>query len=255
MRSAIRDISRYLIALVLIGVCVRSAEAKILFYDNFNGPVLGPPWTASLPTTWQRTPRTSGIASYLGAPDFSFETVDVVSAIQLANVLGDASRVGWSSQAIDTPETPMICEARFKTPEFGPTTSIDGFMELWLLDATDDTRYDKVSLVTPEYGSGRIFDAVSSVSKYGFDSSSRFTFASNTWYRMVLTGSMTQGVKAAIWDDSGANKVLIAFNLRHTLSAYPSGFRVGISQMMGAPGGNYPTDVAIDYVLVTAGSK
>jgi hypothetical protein len=79
--------------------------------------------------------------------------LDGASVIELDNLLGDASRVGWSSRAaIDTPNTTMTCEVRFNTLTLGPITSIDGLMELWLLDATDQTKYDKVSLLAPEYG-------------------------------------------------------------------------------------------------------
>src|SRR5579863_2463031 len=258
MKSSVMRINEYLTALMLIFICARSADAAILFYDNFTGPVIGPAWTTALPDAWQRTPQTSGTATYIGAPGFvSFGVLDGASVLKLDDILNDASRDGWSSTAVIAPtKTPIICEVRFNTLTLGPTTSIDGFMELWLLDATDQTKYVKVSLVAPEYGSGRVFDAFSSVTNAHLDSvdaGSDFTFADNTWYRMVLTGSITQGLRAKISDDT--EKILIGTELGHSLSAYSSGFRVGISQVMGAPGAFYPTNVAIDYVEVLTGAK
>jgi hypothetical protein len=142
------------------------------------------------------------------------------------------------------------------TLDVSSSTSIDRLLELWLLDAKDHSKYDKVELTAPDYGSSHLFNASSSISNFGFDTSLQnptgFSFESNTWYHMVLTGSLSEPVHAAVFDDS--NNVLISVSLRHTLSSYPSGFRIGISQSMGLPNAPYPTDVAIDYVAVKAGS-
>src|SRR5262249_4207312 len=108
---------------------------------------------------------------------------------------------------------------------------------------------DKVALSAPEFGSDRVFTSNSTITGAGLDT--HFAFADNTWYRMVIRGSTTQVVRASIYNDAGTVE-LIGVNLGHTLTEYPSGFKIGISQSMGGPGAPFPTDVALDSVKLTA---
>jgi hypothetical protein len=242
---------------ILLGV--KSANARVLYSDNFDGPTLSSVWQPSLPDAPWRFPQETEFANYLGASEYSFEILDGVSVIQLANTLNNAQRVGWSSSLVFTPssfpsKTRIVYEARLNTLNISSTTGIDELLELWLLDATDESQYDKVELSAPDYGAQRVFNASSSISNFGYDTGLRnptgFTFNSHTWYRMVLTGSQAEPVCALILDDTDKH-VLISVSLRHTLSSFPSGFRIGLSQSMGAPNAPYPTDVAIDYLKVS----
>jgi hypothetical protein len=239
----------------------KSANARVLYYDNFNGPTLSSVWQPYLPDAPWRFPQETESADYLGASEYSFEMLDGVSVIQLSNTLNNAQRVGWSSSLVFTPssfpsKTRIVYEARLNTLDISSTTGIDELLELWLLDATDESQYDKVELSAPGYGTERVFNASSSISNFGYDTGLQnptgFTFNSNTWYRMVLMGSQAEPVRAAILDDT-TKRVLISVSLRHTLSSFPSGFRIGMSQSMGLPGAPYPTDVAIDYLKVSSG--
>jgi hypothetical protein len=120
------------------------------------------------------------------------------------------------------------------------------------LDSSIPDNYDKVALSAPDYGVDRIFASDSSITKMGLETD--FPFTNNTWYRMVISGSMTQEVRASIYNDA-ATVELIGVNLGHNLSAYTSGFRIGLSQSMASPGSPFPTDVAIDWVRLTAGQN
>jgi hypothetical protein len=225
--------------------CVRPIDRELLF-DDFDGPNLNPIWQASLPNAPYRFG--SVLATYLGESNFSFQSLNDSSVIRLQNVLANTERRGWSSATSFPSDAPIVYEARFNTLVQSFSTGIDELLEIWLLDADKPDSYDIVALSTPGFGSGRIFTAGSSITGLGLDTV--FFFDNNTWYRMVISGSQTQEVRAAIHDDAGTELISVGFG--HDLGAYASGFRIGISQSMGFPQAPFPTDVAIDSVRLTA---
>ena len=218
-----------------------------LFFDDFDGPNLNPIWRGPLPDAPYRFRSVD--AAYLGDSNFSFQSLDGSSVVRLQNILANTQRRGWSSSETFSTDSSIVYEARFNTLVQSPTTGIDELLEIWLLDANEPENYDIVALLTPGYGAGRDFTASSSITGAGVDTP--FFFAQNTWYRMVIRGSQTQQVRASIYNDAGTEE-LIGVDLGHDLSAYASGFRIGVSQSMGFPGSPYPTDVAIDSVRLTA---
>jgi hypothetical protein len=217
--------------------------ARELLVDNFDGPTLSSAWQVFLPDAPYRYQSVS--AAYLGASSYTFATLGGSRVIRLHNSLNNTQRRGWSSSAAFPADAPIVYEARFNTVIQSSDTAIDELLELWLLDANDPSRHDIVALTAPGFGSDRIFTAGSSITNQGLDT--WFEFSNDTWYRMVITGSPTQEVTAAIYNDARTEK-LISIGFGHDLSAYPAGFRVGISQSMGFPGSPYPTDVLIDWV-------
>jgi hypothetical protein len=235
-----------ILTILLASLTAASASGETLFVDEFEGPVLNPIWQASLPSAPWRFD--AGVAFFEGASGFTFQSLNGRSVIRLQNVLGDAQRKGWSSSTTFPTDEPIVYQARFNTLVQSPTTAIDELLEIWLLDAANPANYDIVALTAPDYGRERIFTSGSSISGAGLDT--QFPFENNTWYRMVISGSKTQEVRASIYNDAGTVE-LMAVNLGHTLSAYASGFKIGISQSMGLPGAPYPTDVALDSVRLT----
>ena len=227
--------------------CAASVYAEPLFFDNFDRPNLNPIWQAGLPNAAWRFG--AGTAIFQGESNFSFQSLGGSSVIRLQNILGDAQRKGWSSSTSFPSDAPIVYEARFNTLVQSFSTGIDQLLEIWLLDSNNPDNYDIVALSAPSFGSDRVFTAGSSITNVGLDTN--FPFTNNTWYRMVISGSMTQEVRASIYNDA-ATVELIGVNLGHNLSAYTSGFRIGISQSMGLPGSPSPTDVAIDSIRLTA---
>jgi hypothetical protein len=223
-----------------------SVYGETLFFDDFDGPNLNPVWEAFLPDAPWRFD--AGIAIFQGESNFSFQSLDGSSVIRLQNLLGDAERRGWSSSTSFPPDAPIVYEARFNTLVQSASTGIDELLEIWLLDANNPDNYDIVALSAPGFGSDRVFTAGSSITNVGLDTD--FPFTDNTWYRMVISGSMTQEVRASIYNDA-ATVELIGVNFGHNLSAYTAGFKMGISQSMGLPGSPFPTDVALDSVRLT----
>ncbi len=236
-----------LLTMLLASFAATSVHGETLFFDDFDGPNLNPIWQPPLPDAPWRFG--AGIAIYQGESGFSFESLDGSSVIRLQNTLDDAQRRGWSSATTFPSDAPIIYEARFNTLIQSPDTGIDELLEIWLLDAANPDNYDIVALSAPSFGSDRVFTSHSSITNTGLDT--HFAFENNTWYRMVITGSPTQEVRASIFNDARTDE-LIGVNLGHTLSAYPSGFRIGISQSMGLPGAPFPTDVAVDWVRLKA---
>jgi len=235
--------------LLIASFAAASAYADTLLVDEFNGPALDPVWQASLPAAGHRFGREPAL--YQGASQFTFEMLNGRSVLRLHNTLNDLERRGFSSSTIFSADTPIFYQARFNTlVQQNFATGIDELLEIWVLDASDPTRYDILALSGPGRGtfSDRVFSSGSSFSGAGRDA--QFGFADNTWYRMVISGSATHELRASIYNDTGTQE-LIGVDLGHTLSAYPSGFRIGFSQSVGFPNLPAPTDVALDSLRLT----
>lgn len=231
---------------VIMIVLAASTNAQFTnFFDNFNGPTLNPMWSGGLPDA----PIASGDSApetYVGAPDYYFETINGYSVLRLTNSLSDLQRAGWSLQT-NFYLSDFHYEVRFYSLVQSPTTTFDTSMEIWILDSSNSNRYDIVSLFAGDYGSDRHFRAGSSISGDTFDQP--FSFQDNTFYRLVLQGSGTNDITAAVYDDSGTQ--LAKTDLGHNTSVFGSGFTIGISHAMDRPQGTYPSQTAIDYVSLT----
>ena len=227
--------------LLAASIAASSVHADTLLIDEFRGPALDPVWQASLPPAGHRFGREEAI--YQGPSRFAFETLNGRSVLRLHGTLGNLQRRGWSSSTVFASDTPIYFQARFNPLVQSATTGIDELLEIWLIDASDPTRYDILALSAPGFGSDRIFSSGSAVSGASLDTA--FQYQANTWYRMIISGSPTHELRASIYNDAGTRE-LIGVNLGHTLKAYPSGFKVGFSQSMGFPNAPSPTDVALD---------
>ena len=80
----------------------------------------------------------------------------------------------------------------------------------------------------------------------------KFGYLNNTWYRLVITGSPGADLSASVCDDQGA--VLINRLFAHDTSAFPSGFKIGLSEGMGTPDAVYPQEVAVDFAVLSTAS-
>src|SRR5262249_29518294 len=143
-----------------------SGGRRSLFFDDFNGLPLNSRWQALLPNAPNGacpsgTPP-SLTANYSGAPNFLFQALGGATVLHMTNFMAPLQRRGWSTSDYFQPAN-FRYEARFNTLVQSPSTSIDGFIEIWVLDATDPTRYDVVSLFVGNFGATRQFFAGSSV--------------------------------------------------------------------------------------------
>src|SRR5205085_4226458 len=73
-----------------------------------------------------------------------------------------------------------------------------------------------------------------------------YSYQNNTYYRLVLEVAPDQTLRAALLSDNGTQ--LAGRTFAHGISAFPSGFRIGISQVIGTPPNPSPVDVAVDFV-------
>jgi hypothetical protein len=222
----------------------RAMAESSLFFDDFGGPSLDPVWQASLPTA--RTAGTFFPATYLGAPNAAFQTLDGNSVLRMNSSMDAHQRRGWSSSTVFSPAG-FRYEVRFNTLVQSPTTSIDDFLEIWVMDASNNARHDLVSPFGGAYSSERRFFVGSSIDNSYVQQP--FNYQDNTWYRLVLEGAPGENLRASILDDNGLE--LIGHTLGHTSSAFSSGFKIGLSQAMDWPIGVYPADVAVDYARLT----
>jgi hypothetical protein len=239
------------VALATIVLAALGANARAqttLFFDDFNGPTLNPVFQASLPNG----PLGSGGGNltYLGAPNYSFGTLDGASVLRLTNTLNSRQRVGWNTNATFN-ASDFRLEVRFNSLVQSPTTSIDSFIEAWLIDNGNPSRFGFAGPHGQNFGTLRQFRGGSSID--GQYVTQAFNFTDNTWYRLVLTGGSSQNIRASIFADDGTTE-LIGQTFGFNASAFPSGFELGLSQATGVPGAPYPVDVAIDYVRLTTGA-
>jgi hypothetical protein len=217
------------------------------FLDNFSGPTLNPRWQASLPTMNNADPDAGASAAYVGAPNYAFQTLGSDGVLRLNNSIAAHQRVGWSTT--DTYTGAFRYEVRFNTLNQSSATSIDSFLEIGIIDASDPSRYDITSPYGGAFSTSRRFAAGSSID--GSFNHTFFDYQNDTWYRMVLEGDPGVNLRASLLSDTGTE--LAAFDLGHTAGAYPSGYRVFLSQALGFPfpGSTFPVDVAVDYAQLT----
>lgn len=238
------SISAFVIAAAFALTGLRAAGQTVLFFDDFNGATLDPIWQASLPDA----PLGGGpspIETYIGAPNYTFDSTGGTSILRLDNNLNPQQRQGWSSSTNFT-TTDFRYEMRFNT--LGQSGySIDGLVEIWVLDATDPTRHDIVSPFGGNYGNSRRFFAGSTIDNAYTETP--FNYQDNTWYRVALAGGPGQNVRASILSDDGTE--LVGRTFSHDASAFSSGFKIGFSQAVGTPAGSANVLVGVDSIRLT----
>ena len=207
-------------------VTISVVASTVLFFDDFGGPTLNPIWQAALPNG-QSGPTPE---YYTGAPNYGFQSLGGISVLRLTNTLAPETEVGWSTVSNFTALS-FRYEARFNTMTQGSSTSIDAFIEIWIIDAANSNRWDMAVPFGGNYGATHVFFANSSIDDTLV--TVPFNFQNNTYYRLVLQGAPGQNIRASVLDDSGVE--LAGSTFAHDTSAFPSGFRIGLSQAIGTP--------------------
>lgn len=222
----------------------------LLFSEEFNGPPLNKVFQSGLPDAVFR-PNNNAFASYEGAPSYSFETWSGgAKYLRLNNSLNNTQRKGWrTSEAYNPGDRAFRLELRFNPRTQASDKGIDQLLEVWLIDANSQHKHIRVTVFSDGYGANRLFAYTNTLISKGEERG--FGFEDNKWYRLVITGSPNENIKAAILDDAGTRE-LVSLITGSRSNAFPNGFRLGLSQSVGYPGGRYPTDVAIDWIRLTA---
>jgi hypothetical protein len=242
-------LSSRLWAAAWLGLSLPAAADQTLFFDDFQGQAIKALWQVDLPDNAYSGSFPFGsfqTAAYLGAPHPRFEKRGTNTILRLTATLNNLQRLGWSSAASFT-AADFVYDVRFNTLVQSPATSIDGFIEIWIIDAADNRRYDIVSPFGGSYDGTPTFFVGSSID--GGCTQAPFRYQNNTWYHLVLQAAAGGNLRASIYDDRGYE--LIGRNLAHNASAFNAGFKLGLSQMLGFAQGIYPVDVAVDYARLT----
>jgi len=229
---------------LLLGNVAFTKGEPTTFMDNFAGPGLDPIWQPSLPNAGAGADPVTEI--YVGAPNYSFTTIGTNTVMRMSNRFGPLQRRGWSSATAFRGEH-FHYEVRFNTLTQGPGTNIEGLIEIWVLDAANPKRFDTIALFGGSWGATR--DVIAGSSIDNISTIRPFNYQNNTWYRLVISAAANQGVRAALLSDAGVE--LTGFAFAHGASAFGSGFRIGLSQFVGTPGGPAPVDVAVDSAFLT----
>lgn len=233
-------------AAIFLFAAAGALAQRVVFFDDFAGPRLSEMWQASLPDAFQ--PSGSIVERYVGAPRYAFASFDGNSVLRMGKTLRPRERCGWSSTGTFTGQD-FRYEVRFNTLDQRRSVSIDGFIEIWILDASNSNHCDIISLFGGNYSSSREFFAGSSIDNVY--TNFPFSYQNNTYYRLVLESGPGHNVRAAVLSDDGAE--LIGYSFDHSAAVFCAGFRIGLSQAMGLPTGPSPVDVAVDFVRVSTG--
>jgi len=232
---------------LLLGDVAFTTGSNTLFFDDFSGPALNPAWQAVLPNNAPLAGYAIYPETYIGAPNYAFQTLGTTSVLRMTNTLSPQTRCGWSSAAAFTTSR-FRYEARFNTLNQSATNSIDGFIEIWLIDAANMSRYDLVCPYGANSSANRQFCAGSSIDN--LFTNRPFAYQNNTWYRLVLACDASNQIRASLCSDDGTE--LIGQSFSHGEAAFPSGFKIALSQAMGVPLVATPADVAVYYVKLTS---
>jgi hypothetical protein len=76
-------------------------------------------------------------------------------------------------------------------------SSIDGFIEFTVVDASNPVRKDAAILFGSNFSSNRVFYRDSTIDAAGAEIA--FNYQSNSWYRLVIEGSATQNIRAFVF--------------------------------------------------------
>jgi hypothetical protein len=191
--------------------------------------------------------------TYVGLPDFTFETVDGAQVLHLTNLMEPHSRCGMVSSLTLAGSTGEV-EARVNTLVQDSQT-IDGLFELWLVNPEDFDKYVAIVFHSGSYSQQRMVICFSSEEAMYEE---ELGYENNTWYLLRITATPTI-LRLSVWDDTGTT-ALFAHDMGHTLAALGDGFMIGIAQHMDSPDGAYTADSAVDYVearedYVSTGSR
>jgi hypothetical protein len=249
-------LTRVLVALLLTFViaCAPAHAQNTLFFEGFDGAYLN---------TWNGTP---GVLPAQSLIPFREQTVTHVGDTgKTFSTLGDAgvvvlnavnapswSRYGAVASAV-FPMTYGVVEARINTLEQGGS-NIDGLFDLWLLNASDHTRYVHVGLFGDQYDTLRSWIYVSNGSLIPLsapDTLPEFSYKNNTWYRVRITQLPGLPLRVSVWSDDLSTE-LVSFDFDLDLADVGSEFRIGVSQWMGGPHLTHSLLSAVDYVSVKA---
>lgn len=233
----------------------------MFFFDNFSGTNLNPLWQASLPDAPLGSFPGPLVATYDGAPNFSFQILSNIPVLRMTNFMGPDLRHGWVLSTIILTDN-FRYEVRFNTVNQSSTNSIDAFIEIWLLDSSNPANYDIVEPYSEAFGSDFYAFADSSIDcNYmsagystidGIYSRPGYSHTNSTWYRLALEGEKGQNIRASLCDDN--ERALVTTTFRHGADTYSAGLNIALSQAIGGSriSGLYPDDVAVSYALVTA---
>lgn len=208
------------------GALNRIFGPRVLFYDDFEGPTLN--------NVYKQTQN----LFFTTTLEYSLEILDGYSVLRLKNQLDDNQKVGLEvDEVFEADSNPFRLELRFNPLVQSETTSIDGFLEVHLVPA-DNSAYYQLVLFAGNFGRDRQFNGIP------------VDIKDNTWYRLVVAQSSNQQYRASIFDDSMQNEI-VGTNLNIEQDSFQSGIKMRIAQSMGAPGGIYPVDVAIDWIKLS----
>jgi hypothetical protein len=241
--------SLVLLLCLVIAVCVvQSSQGAYVFQEEFNGAFTNSWSPAYVPLGNPGWPT----ISYQGAPTGEFVTHDGAQVYRMSTYQTYWQRRGITSdQTLNTGAIQYV-EARVNTLTQGSNNVLDDLLELWLVNATDASKYVLIGLSAPNYGNSRsemVGSSRDGVWQPGWAqwAAEGVSFDNNTWYRLRISQLPSDAFQVSLWNDSLTNE-LRHWDLSVTAADLGPQVRIGISQAVGLATGY--NESAVDYVRV-----
>jgi len=226
------------------------ASAQVMFYDDFtslNPVVWGDP--APLPA---RVPLYDADIAFWGPPQTAYATtLDGRTVLYADSYMGRWSRRGWGTKEAFSLRTAHIA-VDFKTIG-GPHDSIDGLLELWLVEPTT-RHFVAVGIWGGVYGTARIVWGYSGLDGHELSGSTQYParqwWEYGGWYRYVVEAGLSRTrVSLRTLDDSE----IWGHTFNFGLPSMGTSFRLNLIQHMGWPDSTwYHAIAAIDRITLSA---
>src|SRR5687767_5221007 len=195
---------RVLLSFTFCFVSLAVTTGAYAWTEDFNGS-FSQAWNASSGTFPNENIWTFGDYGNVGtvmysgnAPTGSFGTIGADQVYRMTTSQGPLDRSAMASDDVFS-GTEGYVEARFNTVT-QDSQHIDQFVDLWLLNATDPTKYVRVGLFGSDFSTNRGWSLASSTDGSAFFGG--VNYANNTWYRARIVASATD-LRVSIFNDAG----------------------------------------------------
>ena len=185
----------------------------------------------------------------IGSPNMRFTSLNGSSVLSLTSPLDTYGRYGLST--VKTFGTRIRAEARVNSLDHSSGTNIEQFIELWLVNSVDISRYAHIALHNGNCGASRYVTVASNVipgTPHALNIDANWQ--DNQWYKLRIEDDPLYGVMLSVWNDLGTQQIA-SYQLGIPLSSLGASFNVGISQFrLGRCGPSADPRAAVDYVSV-----
>lgn len=231
-------------------VALQSASAatptgKVVLREDFNGKY-SQVWSTE-PSTFLNYQANYGHPG-IGGVFSRFNNLHGASGLEILSPPDGYGRYGMTS--LRTFSAGIRAEARVNTLDHSAgTNNIEQFAELWVVNASDPSRYAYVALHYGWCGGGTAVQVATSTTG-GVPVILPVTWDNNAWYKIRIDDDPSSGLLLSVWNDAGTQEI-VSYPLGFKLATLGTSFKVGVSQFrVNTCGPAAQPRAFVDYVSV-----